>query len=273
MISVVSSHPKGVKRPNLPEITAVTFDLWQTLILDNRQLGQARAQLRLKGAQDALARAGESYDLEHIQEAYRACYRHCHSIRETLLDLSFQEQVEVFINNISPGLVARLDQATTQEIVRTYADSFTVYPPEPHSQAVQVLRDLKAMGLGLGLISNTGMTPGATFRTFLQQHGMLKYFEVLTFSDEVRLAKPSREIFLLTLRSMGVTPAQTVHVGDHVLNDIVGAKSSGLKTILIAADSIGDDPAKPDSRPDATVTDLALVVPAIARLTGTSPQV
>ena len=91
----------------MPDITAVTFDLWQTLLLDNRELGRARAQVRLEGTQEALGRAGEDYDLETIREAYRTCYRHCHQVRERNLDISFREQVEVFIENIDAGLVAR----------------------------------------------------------------------------------------------------------------------------------------------------------------------
>ena len=49
----------------MPSMTTVTFDLWQTLLLDNRELGRARAQVRLVGAQNALKRFGEEYDLEH----------------------------------------------------------------------------------------------------------------------------------------------------------------------------------------------------------------
>ena len=56
--------PHNLVRANLPailpeimnQITAVTFDLWQTLLLDNRELGLARALLRLEGTRDALAR-------------------------------------------------------------------------------------------------------------------------------------------------------------------------------------------------------------------------
>ena len=133
----------------MPKLTAVTFDLWQTLLLDNRELGRARAQIRLEGAQNALARFGESYDLEHIREAYRACYQECRRIREQSLDVSFREQVEIFINNINDGLVERLDEQTIQEIVRPYADSFFVHPPVPHADAQAVLQDVKAMGLNV----------------------------------------------------------------------------------------------------------------------------
>ena len=252
------------------DITAVTFDLWQTLLLDNRDLGRARAQVRLEGTQAALLRAGHDYSLEHIRDAYRACYRYCHRVRENNLDVSFREQVEVFIDNISPGLVARLDEEIVQEVMRVYADSFFVHPPVPHSDAVDVLRDVKSMGLRLGLISNTGMTPGVTFRAFLDQQGMLKYFDTLTFSDEVKLAKPSDEIFMMTLRSLGATPAQAVHVGDHVENDVIGAKRCGLKTVWITGFYERDDPRDPKSEPDAAVDQLGMVAPAIAKLAGRS---
>ena len=252
----------------MPEITAVTFDLWQTLLLDNRELGRARAQIRLEGAQTALAGFGESYDLERIREAYRACYQECRRIREALLDVSFRDQVEIFINNIDDELVQRLDEETIQEILRTYADSFFVHPPVPHTDAQSVLRDVKAMGLGIGLISNTGMTPGEAFRKFLDQQGMLKYFDVLTFSDEVKISKPSDEIFLMTLDELGATPAQTVHVGDHVKNDVVGANRCGLNTVWITGFYENEDPADPDTQPDATVDGLGQVTSAISRLAG-----
>ncbi len=250
----------------MTEITAVTFDLWQTLLLDNRELGLARAMVRLEGAQKALAQFGEEYDLEHVREAYRACYRHCRSVREQEVDVSFQEQVEIFVNNISPGLTGRLPSETLAEIVRVYADSFLVYPPTLHAETNRVLRTLKAMGLKLGLISNTGMTPGSTFRAYLEGEGVLGYFKELTFSDEVRLAKPSTEMFLMTLRAMGADPDQAIHVGDHVVNDVVGGKRSGMKTIWIEGYYEREDPEDRESEPDASVSDLGRVVEAVAAL-------
>ena len=252
----------------LTNITTVTFDLWQTLLLDNREVGSARAMVRLEGTQKALTRFGETYDVEHIREAYRACYRHCRLIRDDGLDISFQDQVEVFVNNISDGLVARLDREIFTEISQVYADSFLIHPPKPHDKALPVLKDLKAMGLRIGLISNTGMTPGTLFRTFLEQHGLLRYFDTLTFSDEVKLAKPNSEIFLMTLRAMGASPSETVHVGDHVTNDVVGANMLGMKTVWITGYYERDDPEDPKSEPDATVDDLGLVSKAVAKLSG-----
>jgi len=252
----------------MTSITAVTFDLWQTLLIDTREQGRARAQVRLEGAQAALRQFGEEYDVEHIREAYRACYRQCHQIREQNLDVSFRQQVEMFIGNISPGLLARLPQEIVAEISRTYADSFFVHPPTTHPQAQRVLAGVKELGMRIGLISNTGMTPGVTFRTYLDQQGLLQYFDALTFSDEVMLAKPSLEIFRLTAQSLGVHPTQVIHVGDHVENDVVGAKACGLKTVWVEGFYPREDPNNPASEPDISVPELGQVVSAVSTLAG-----
>ena len=250
----------------MSQITAVTFDLWQTLLLDHRELGRNRAQLRLEGTQEALKRVGEDYDVEHLREAYRACYRHCHRVREDNLDVSFREQVEIFVNHISPDLVDRLPEEIIQEITRAYSDAFFVHPPVPHPNSVAVLQGVRGMGLGVGLISNTGMTPGTAFRIFLEQHHMLKYFDSLTFSDEVKLSKPSDQIFRMAVDSLHTTPEQTIHVGDHVINDVQGAKQVGLRTVWIEGFYQREDPTDPKTEPDIAVPDLGVVVPAIEKL-------
>ena len=187
-------------------ITAVTFDLWQTLLLDQREVGRIRTQTRLDDVGEILSRVGEAQDAAVVSQAYWDCARRCQEIREGLRDISFREQVELFVEGISPGLVSRLPEPVLQEIAAAYGDSFFIHPPRPHPDGVGVLREVKEMGLRIGLISNTGMTPGVSFRRFLEQHGMLEFFDVLTFSDEVRLAKPAAEIFLLTLRALDAEP-------------------------------------------------------------------
>ncbi|MEC9445511.1 MAG: hypothetical protein VYC59_01890, partial [Chloroflexota bacterium] len=99
----------------MAEITTVTFDLWQTLLLDERDLGQARAMIRLEGAQSALAKFGQDFDLEKISEAYMSCFQQCREVRNGGLDVDFREQVAIFVNHINPGLAERLDCAIMDE--------------------------------------------------------------------------------------------------------------------------------------------------------------
>ena len=252
----------------MAEITTVTFDLWQTLLLDERDLGQARAMVRLEGAQSALAKFGQDFDLEKISDAYMSCFQQCREVRNGGLDVDFREQVSIFVNHINPGLAERLDRAIMDEIAQFYADSFLVHPPPAHEDALHVLEAIKEMGFKMGLISNTGMTPGFTFRSYMEERGMLEYFHTLTFSDEVKLAKPSSEIFMMTLEAMDARPEQTIHVGDHVINDVVGAKRCGMKTVWISGFYEREDLNDPETEPDITVDTLAAVVPAVSKLAG-----
>ncbi len=255
----------------MPKITAVTFDLWQTLLLDNRELGLARANARLDGVRRILSRCGHEFAPQRISDAYEQCYRQCAAIREGLLDVSFAEQIALFVENISPGLAARLPADALADITRVYADSFLDYPPPAHADAAAALQSVRDMGLRIGMISNTGMTPGTTFRTYLANNGLLHYFDTLTFSDEVKRSKPAPEIFLMTLRALNAAPAGAIHIGDSIRNDIAGARQCGLKTVWITGFSQPENPADPATQPDETVDNLGEVVAAIARIRRRSP--
>ena len=246
------------------KIKAVTFDLWQTLLLEDRELGRARTHVRIVGAQQTLNQVGLDFDEDHIREAHRRCYRICRDIRIQGVDVEFSEQVRIFIDEIQDGLAQKLSLPAVRKITSAYADSFFVHPPPPHPDASSVLQAVKERGYPIGLISNTGMTPGTTFRTYLEQIGILEFFDVLTFSDEVRLAKPAKEIFQCTTDALGISPEQTIHVGDHLKNDVKGAKQAGLKVIWIE----GFDDGEVDSNqpPDAIVPSLGQVVPALDSL-------
>ena len=250
----------------MSEINAVTFDLWQTLLLDNPEQGRIRTRARLEGTRELLAQNGEDYSLEQIEQAYRDGVRRCQEIRDAHRDVTFLQQVQIFVNFISPRLVERIPNATFHSIADCYSDSFFDYPPGPHPEAVQVLRSVKDMGLRLGMVSNTGMTPGVSFRRFLSEHGMLDYFEVLTFSDEVGFSKPACEMFNLTLAELGSSPSQAIHVGDHIFNDVAAAKACGLKTVWIEGFYERPDHNDPATEPDVSVNTLGDVPEAIRRL-------
>ncbi len=250
----------------MDSITTVTFDLWQTLLLDRPEVGRERTVARLKGAREALRNSGREFSESRIEEAYREGIQQCQRIREGALDISFRRQVEIFVEAIEPGLLAQIPDVAFQEVSTAYSDCFFDYPALPHPAASNVLQEVRAMGLRLGLVSNTGMTPGVSFRRFLAEHGLLHFFEVLSFSDELGAAKPGQEIFSVTLAGLGAAPEQAVHVGDHIFNDVAAARKWGLKTIWIEGFYDRPDPADPATEPDESVSDLSEVAAAVRRL-------
>ena len=207
-------------------VTTVTFDMWETIIIEDRELGLKRAQLRIDGAAEALSLAGRPFQEERLWDAYWACAKTCSDIRVQERDIPFDDQVLIFIDAVEPGLSADLPADTVQRIGRAYDHSFFDFPTPIHPDAFDTLFQLKQRGFNLGLISNTGMTPGSTVQTYMEQLGILRFFDTLVFSDQVRLAKPAKEMFYRALRGLNASPEATVHVGDDRMKDVAAAKAS-----------------------------------------------
>lgn len=232
----------------MDNIDTVTFDLWQTLIIDNRELGRSRAARRLEETLKCLEESGYYFDYVRIQEAYRQCYRICREIHLEGRDYSFDQQVLIFIENIDARLPQELSKGTIETINYWYGEAFFDFPPPVDPMAYDVLRRIKDNGYKIGLISNTGMTPGRLFRRYLSDNDLLDFFDVLTFSDEALLCKPSVAIFSLTLDSLGSSSGKSLHVGDHVKNDIFGANNAGMKSVLLGTAEGQEMVANPDYR-------------------------
>jgi putative hydrolase of the HAD superfamily len=102
----------------------------------------------------------------------------------------------------------------------------------------------------LGLLSNGSRLPSKV--------GLDGYFEAIVFAQDHRVNKPDPEIFSIAQGLMEVPAAECVLVGDHPLNDVVGAKRAGWKAVWIDR---GQGAYKPPEghkvQPDATITTLA----------------
>ncbi|MCZ6891735.1 MAG: HAD family hydrolase, partial [Chloroflexi bacterium] len=159
-------------------------------------------------------------------------------------------------------LPERIGQEAFARIESSYADSFYESPAPLADGVPDMLAKLKEQGYRLGLISNTGMTPGRVFRAYLERLGIIGYFDQLTFSDEILLSKPSLAIFLHTLKSLGYPAHQAVHVGDHLRLDIRGGQRAGMRTVWVQ----GFDKEKTDIVADATIQRIAELPEALDSL-------
>jgi putative hydrolase of the HAD superfamily len=118
------------------------------------------------------------------------------------------------------------------EIVQMYEEAILCDPPtlkEGVFEALEYVFDRYK----IGLISVTGVSPGRLLKKILQDLEILDYFEVLTFSNEVKYVKPNPLLFKKCLDELEVKPEKAVHVGDVFKSDIVGAIDSGMRTIWV----------------------------------------
>ena len=97
------------------------------------------------------------------------------------------------------------------------------------------LRGLAALGVPLGIVSNSNGTVEADLRRL----GVCQTGDgdgvpvgVVVDSEVAGVAKPDPEIFGIALDALGVTASQTVlHVGDSLRYDVTGALAAGLRPV------------------------------------------
>jgi putative hydrolase of the HAD superfamily len=91
----------------------------------------------------------------------------------------------------------------------------------------QALVELRARGLGLAVVSNFDRR----LLPVLAGLGVGAYFDCVVLPSDVGAEKPSPKIFQCALESLGVTPAETVFVGDDSARDILPARALGMNAI------------------------------------------
>ena len=88
----------------------------------------------------------------------------------------------------------------------------------------------QSMGIELGIISNFD----SRLHRVLDVLGLSAYFQTVTLSTEVGAAKPAAKIFQIALAKHHCAANQAWHIGDSEAEDYAGAKTVGMKAILVA---------------------------------------
>jgi putative hydrolase of the HAD superfamily len=250
-------------------LEAVTFDVWNTLLV-HEFYDDRLTNARISRVEMSLENAGFRISRECLLDAYEYTEERLSILWKQEKDIGLDGHITLFLD----GLGLEPDERTKDIIREPYALALLDFRPSMVDGARDVLDSLKNMGYRIGLISNTGRTPGSTIRIVLESYGLLSYFDRTTFSNEVGYIKPNRRIFERALAGLGSTPDKAVHIGDSMLLDIYGARAAGMKSILFNkyserfekyATRYYDANGRYE-KPDETVGDLAKVVAAVERL-------
>lgn len=118
--------------------------------------------------------------------------------------------------------------AQLDELVRVRFDAFVGCIELPPG-VERVLKTLRSR-YRLGLVSN--YPDGDAIRASLARVGLADMFEVVVVSGDVGYIKPHPRPFQVALESLGVAPAEALHVGDNWLADVQGAKRLGMQVVL-----------------------------------------
>ena len=157
------------------------------------------------------------------------------------------------------GLLERAGIEPTDDLIATYLREW-----EPHTftdpDGITVLRQLREHGIRIGVLSNT-MWPRSWHEEVFRRDGVLDLIDGAVYSSEIDWTKPHPEAFRAAMAAVGVSdPQRCVFVGDRPWDDIHGAKSVGMRAVLVPN---SDVPTFADATPDAVIDTLSDLLPLI----------
>jgi putative hydrolase of the HAD superfamily len=229
------------------QVDGVIFDLFDTLLL----LGSDEAyyQPSLRSLHSYLIASDVDVSFDCFSRVYFQVRDELYSeARKTLEEPHFSRRVSETLQRLGYDLDSSNPIVTGA--TAAFADEFMRHVTLD-GQAINILKKLHEKHK-VGLISNFAI-PECVWK-LLDRFGLKMFFDVVIISGEVNKRKPSREIFRMALRRLGIMASRAVFVGDMLDLDVMGPQSVGMKTILIKR-----RPMKQEDRvkPDAVITRLS----------------
>ena len=209
-------------------IQAVFFDFYKTLCVWRQPLDVSLRNIA--------ERYGFEIDAERYAMARKELYAEASASDPTARSLlgRMQDIVGSYYEFITALGVEDHAEQVTWELLQVEHSLFSAANATLYEDAVPTLRELRAAGFRLAIVSNwdTPLDPLA------ERLGIADYFEVIVASHDSRVQsiKPDAHIFNYTLATLGISAAEAVHVGDTYEADIVGARNVGIHPILIDRD-------------------------------------
>lgn len=202
-------------------LQAVTFDHWGTLVDADHSNKDERLAFMLERLPDL--------DRDALSRAWDISWDRFHQ----LLFRGISPTTSTFLSFVLDELGIALDPPTFAAVLSYWREAMLDAPPAPLPGVFEVLEEVRRRGLRIGLISDTGVTPGAVLQERMRQAGLLPYFDQLTFSDEIGVTKTRPYPFRHTARALGVALGNMLHVGDLPETDIRGGRAAGCHTALL----------------------------------------
>lgn len=239
-------------------INTVAFDLWETLITNTPAASEAQKSLRIERMERILRDSGYTGAAETIEHAHRMSWQRCQELYWSAdRDIDTRVQVEHFLEalQVSPG------DMPMDALEDAYARVAVDVLPDLVPGSAEVLRDLKKNGYSIGMISNTGRTPGYALREILDALELSRFIDVMVFSNEHGFCKPVPSIFDTLRGALGASFDEMVFVGDNPYVDVHGAQQCGMRAVHFKPPTRGLAIAPPvnhdiEIEPDATINDL-----------------
>ncbi len=249
------------KRP----VTAITFDLWDTVIVDDseeprrKELGLPPKPVERRDLVHAFLNKHEPISREEVDLAYNVTDA---AFRKVWHDQHFTWSVRERLSVLLNGLGRELPEPEFAELIELHENMELRHRPDLVQNFGPILEELHK-NYKLGVISDTIFSPGTALRELLKGEDLLKHFDAFIFSDEAGCSKPHPGVFEKAAEALGVEIPHIVHVGDREHNDVGGPHAVGARAIFT---TVIKDRGYEDSKADAICHDYKDLPAIVAKL-------
>ena len=247
-------------------LNAITFDLWDTIILDGSDEPKRAARgLQSKHEERRFLFWSKLKNLASIDKSITDAAFDVHeaAFRQVWYRMSVTWEVPERLEVLLAGLDIKLPKATYDELVHQFETMELVVKPDLISGAAETIAEL-ADRYDLCIVSDTIYTPGRGLRALLEHHDVAKHFKGFIFSDEVGRSKPHPDCFRGAAEQLGLDLSKMLHIGDRDAKDIVGAQAVGMKAILFTG--ARDEGSREITSADAVIDNFSDLVSAIDKI-------
>ncbi|PIC04420.1 HAD family hydrolase [Anoxybacillus flavithermus] len=191
------------------KISAVIFDLWNTLVPMSNQVKQQA----FKEISRALG-----FDPEVLEEPWKET----RSRRETsnLSEYFYWLRRELNSNWSDENILKAMRVRK-----RIHGSAFQT----PYIDAGNVLKTLKVHGFRTAIVSNCS----SDVREMISSSMLEPLIDVVVLSSDIGIMKPDVRIYIHAASELGIPCSQCVYVGDGNDNELEGAAKAGMHPILI----------------------------------------
>ena len=202
-------------------IKVITFDLWNTLFVNKSYFDE-----RFMFFSYFLEKKKITISSNVIKNAFDLSFYLPERNYEKNSHIYTEDRISKMLNILKINLVKEEEK----EIRDRFEEEMLCDPPLLKTGVKNTLQEL-CSDYKIGLISNTGITPGRVISKVFQKYDIARFFQVKIFSDEIGFYKPHPILFKTVLDRFDCTPQSIVHVGDKLETDIKGAKDCGIFAI------------------------------------------
>ena len=221
-------------------LKAVLFDFGETLFEPLSDIHERRNLLEVKRI------VGVAIPDDEFVDGYRRAKNETVAefsnrsffLHQDMIATALRTYLESFGKDASDAAVASYCEAQRRAVV----DSI-----RPREDCVLMLTRLKQFGLELAIVSNID---NSWMDPIIERFNLLDWFSLILTSETAKSCKPDARIFESAMKKMNRIAKECLFVGDSELNDVLGARLVGMKTVRFCNDQ------NVESHADAVVSQL-----------------